>query len=514
MVVKSYLAQGKKYIFGFLKCIDEFYNKYFKYILTAWTILVFISIIFKCATLLLVLTTFLWLNNIMYAFKKPYERVLFLLFHGTFFVFLLCRPLIALVTTENWIEFQINNYGATNDSVFRVVYCLVISLLSMRIGAEWFEKSTRKIRLSKLAFPFQNKVMKIRFDSQTVKIVRGLTLTLFVISLIFRMILEIEKIVYIMGHSYVQLYSEFETSMPYIVYVVSSFLPYAMSAYLATLPSKFASSMVLGGYILTTIPTTLGGERSKIVLSVCLTFVYFVFRDFYDSEKKWIGKTEKIIIACVTVVGIVLLGAMNYLREDSSIQMNVFELTTDFFFKQGVTFSWVCAGMAQIGILRNMGVINYTLGSLLDYLLHGSVAQLLFNAAAIPSNNNMAQITMGNQMSHHLSYVVMGSERYLEGHGTGSSYILELYADFDLLGIALFSVVLGIFLVWILTAMKKSFIIRGCALCAVSTLLLMPRSNTVDFISFLWRIPFWITVVYVIAGVLLIKCFSKKDFKK
>ena len=57
----------------------------------------------------------------------------------------------------------------------------------------------------------------------------------------------------------------------------------------------------------------------------------------------------------------------------------------------------------------------------------------------------------------------MGSERYLEGHGTGSSYILELYTDFDLLGIALFSVVLGIFLVWILTAMKKSFIIRVCA---------------------------------------------------
>ena len=103
----------------------------------------------------------------------------------------------------------------------------------------------------------------------------------------------------------------------------------------------------------------------------------------------------------------------------------------------------------------------------------------------------------------------MGSERYLEGHGTGSSYILELYTDFDLLGIALFSVVLGIFLVWILTAMKKSFIIRVCALCAVSTLLLMPRSSTVDFISFLWRIPFWLTVVYVIVGAFLIKCFSK-----
>lgn len=509
MVVKSYLTQGKKHIFDFLKRIDEFYNKYFKYILTAWTILVFISIIFKCATLLLVLTTFLWLNNIMYALKKPYERVLFLLFHGTFFVFLLCRPLIALVTTENWIEFQINNYGATSDSVFRVVYCLVISLISMRIGAEWFENSTQKVRLQKLKKVIHGKIQGVDFDLQTTKNVRYLTLILFLVSLVFRMILEIEKIVYIMGHSYLQLYSEFETSTPYIFYVISSFFPYAMSAYLATFPSKLASSLVLGGYILTTIPTALGGERSRIVLSVCLTFVYFVFRDFCGPKKKWIGKTEKIIIACVTVVGIILMGAMNYLREDSSIQMNVFELTTDFFFKQGVTFSWVCAGMAQIGTLRNMGVINYTLGSLLDYLLHGSVAQLFFNAAAIPSNNNMAQITMGNQMSHHLSYIVMGSERYLEGHGTGSSYILELYTDFDLLGIALFSVVLGIFLVWILTAMKKSFIIRVCALCAVSTLLLMPRSSTVDFISFLWRIPFWLTVVYVIVGAFLIKCFSK-----
>ena len=172
MVVKSYLTQGKKHIFNFLKCIDEFYNKHFKYILTAWTILVFISIIFKCATLLLVLTTFLWLNNIMYAFKKPYERVLFLLFHGTFFVFLLCRPLIALVATENWIEFQINNYGATSDSVFRVVYCLVISLISMRIGAEWFENSTQKVRLQKLKKVIHGKIQGVDFDLQATKNVR------------------------------------------------------------------------------------------------------------------------------------------------------------------------------------------------------------------------------------------------------------------------------------------------------------------------------------------------------
>ena len=111
-----------------------------------------------------------------------------------------------------------------------------------------------------------------------------------------------------------------------------------------------------------------------------------------------------------------------------------------------------------------MGVINYTLGgAFLDYLLHGSVAQLFFNAAAIPSNN-MAQNYNGKPNESSFILCCNGRVRDIfEGHGTGSSYILELYTDFDLLGIALFSVVLGIFLVWILTAMKKSFIIRVCA---------------------------------------------------
>ncbi len=464
--------------------------------------LIFCAVTGKSSGMLLALTVIMWADNVLFAARRINDRFVFLMFHITFFVFLLDRPIIAVLRRWDWISIQIEGYGATEDSIFRAVYCMLISLIGLRISAEWTEKKSRELQKKQ-----KHRVCGI--GAELTHIVQILAFLLFAVSGVFKVVVEVEKATFIFRHSYVAYYSGFQSQLPYVVYVASTFFPYAMCAFLATLPSKRMSYLVLGFYVLTAIPTTLGGERSKIVLNLCLSLTYFVFRDSYGNRKKWIGKPEKILIVCGGTIGIVLLGAMNYIREGSTVELNIFAIALDFFFKQGVTFSWVCAGMAQMNALRNAGVANYTFGGIVDYFAHGVPAQKMFHMSAIPSGNNMLQITEGHSMSHHLSYLILGSEQYLEGHGTGSSYLLELYTDYDMIGVLVASVLIGALLIGIFRAARFNSAIRLLMLCGTGEMLMMPRSSTIGCMEFLWRIPFWCTALYLVVGSILVKKIGK-----
>ena len=128
-----------------------------------------------------------------------------------------------------------------------------------------------------------------------------------------------------------------------------------------------------------------------------------------------------------------------------------------------------------------------------------------------PNGNNLIQISDGNVMSHHLSYVIMGREQYLAGHGTGSSYLLEIYTDYDMLGLLLFSVAMGGLLAWVVYSARKNAIVRMFAFCGLGELLMMPRSSAIGFLEFLWRIPFWCTIIYLAVGATLICKLQKRN---
>ena len=106
-------------------------------------------------------------------------------------------------------------------------------------------------------------------------------------------------------------------------------------------------------------------------------------------------------------------------------------------------------------------------------------------------------------MAHHISYVLMG-DQYLEGHGCGSSFLLEVYADFGLIGIAAFSLALGFFLIWLAEFGKRGVFPLAMLLSAVPGILFMARAEAIGGISFLFRMPFWCTALACQAGSLLL----------
>lgn len=484
-------------------------------------ILLFCALVGKFSTLLLLLTFAVWISNIIYAIKKFRERFLFLLFHVTFFVFLMGRPLIGLVRSGNWIELQLS-YGATEDSVFRLLYCMIVSLLALRVGAHLAEHYIRKNNALKRSYESLSRWTRKRMraiNGNWRALVRVLSLILFAAALVPKFALEIEKYLFIKQNSYKLYYAEFATNLPYPVCALSTTLPYALYAYLATFPSKKQSYAVLTLYVLTAVPLFLGGGRKELVLNLLFALIYFMFRDYRNKgtaleKEKWIGKFEIVLIILGATVGVCVLAAMVYIRAGTESNQGILDMFVEFFFSQGVSFSWMSAGYAKIAELRNTGVSSYTFGQFIDSVSHNILARKLFGAQAMPGINSLQQVTEGHNMSHYLSYMLLGETRYLEGNGVGSSYLIELYTDFDMLGVLVFSMGLGAYLNCAFYMAKNSPVFSMLLFCTAKEIFFMPRAEVITFLEFLWRLPFWCTVVYLLAGGCVISCILKKHRKR
>lgn len=71
------------------------------------------------------------------------------------------------------------------------------------------------------------------------------------------------------------------------------------------------------------------------------------------------------------------------------------------------------------------------------------------------SNNGLERGMISNSMAHNLAYVYR-QDKYMEGNGNGSSYLLELYADYGYLGIIIASLLLGVLLILLVIILKRN----------------------------------------------------------
>ncbi|ERI75889.1 O-antigen polysaccharide polymerase Wzy family protein [[Clostridium] symbiosum] len=479
-----------------------------KKIYKLWTAMQYFSIICSAIFLFLFLVTTnqyhfflisiiaLWVSNLSYSFLNIHRRILFFFFHITFFVFILGRPLISFIRGEDWFNYSIEHYYTGADT-FTALVIIFLALLFLEIGAMVGNQVLLK----------QHKYMKF-VDSEYKRIylysVRVVSQILFFISMISTLMLGWEKIIFMRGHTYIDYYVSFKSQYPYIIYVISTFTKFSLYFYLATLPSKKHTFVPLVLYILSAVPSLIVGERNPIVLNTIFALIYYVVRDYYGSKEKWIGYFEKMLMICCIPTGLIFLGMINYLREGiSDTFSSASEIIIDLVFKQGVTFSWLCSGLGALDKLPDIQWVNYTFGGIIDYFRYGSIGQLVSGTSGLGTGNNILKATHGNSMAHHLSYVLL-QEEYLEGHGCGSSFLLEVYADYKYIGIIIFSCILGFFLIYVIEFSRKGIIQSVFFLSCIHGILFMPRAEAIGGISFLMHMPFWCTLIACWAGALLL----------
>ncbi len=444
----------------------------------------------------------LWLANLVYALEKLRERIFFFWFQVTLFTFLIGRPLIGALRGEQWWD-----YGREN--IRFALTALLLTLGALHLGALLGSQWSVRQRTGAGEGVTEQKGFCYYFGwvSQLV----------FYLSLIFTFMMGMEKVIYIQDHTYYEYYAEFSSRLPYVVYELSTLTKYSLCFFLACMPKKIRAFPVLALYVLSAVPELIVGERNPIVQNVIFALTYYVIRDLFrvqraeggatdGKESPWLGAWEKAALVLAIPLGLVFLGAMNYLREGQGLEggLNPAAVIADLFYKQGVSFQWLALGYGAMPLLPRNGFTNYTFGTFIDYFCHGSLARTLFGAVSLGSSNSMLKATYGNSFSHHLSYILLGDE-YLAGHGCGSSYLLEVFADYGYPGILVFSLILGLFLVCAPRLAGKNAVLFSVILLCATNLFLLPRAEATGFLQFVLTMQFWAAFVICCGGALILR---------
>lgn len=429
-----------------------------------------------------------FLSGIIFSYINIRRRIVYLIFNICMWVFLISRPTISMFRGNEWWYFDV-------ESIRFAMLSLYVVLIAIMAGAKLCEHimETKGLFLHEYTPSFfVRKEKEAGFD----KNIQIISAAFFLVCFVCKMAVGLEKVTFMAGKEYYEYFVSYESSFPYFFNSIAAMLPYALCIFLAAMPKKRYAYAILIMYVATTLPNLLIGIRNDIVLALIFSFLYFFVRDYYDGTKRWIGRFERLACIIAIPIALIFLGAYNYIRDAAEYESDALYLVVDLFYKQGVSFDVLCIGYAAIPNLPAVVAKNYTFGNAIDYLKTNVVARKLFGTEAFPGGNSEQRAIYGNDFSHSMSYVAR--EDYLDGHGFGSSFILETFADYGYIGMIIFSFLLGMLMVYMLYAMRKSRMHRIVVLTALTQFFFMPRSAATGAFTFLVYVQYWIPVAVIL----------------
>lgn len=489
----------KENVFNKIKGINEFIYKYNIHIIVLGILILFfvLSISNQKYNIILTIILLIWIYNILYSIINLKKRFLYLIMNLMLFTFVLSRPTLNLIRG--------NSVWYFSDIVIQK------TLLSIGI-AEIFLAIGNYIAEGKLIIKIQEYVKRIfsfRQDKRAPKIenenyyINNVLIVLLVISGTANIFMSILNYINMKNQDYALIYTSGVQKFPFVLRNIAAIFPFSITAFLSTMPNKKKTTITLIAYCISNIPLFLLGNRSGLVLSILFSIVYIIIRYFIEKkDTKWITKRKVITVLIMIPIFIVLLGAYNYIREDKEVKTkSPISLIADFFYKQGTTFDTICQGFKYESKLKNdYNIISYSLGDILDYLMHSTISQKMFNTDSLGTGNNMNMIKESNSMAHHLSYLVLGEETYLKGHGRGTSYIIETYMDGGYFLLAIYSLILGYYLTNIIGIIEKQDkLVNYIILTTLLEIFLLPRYSASGFFSFIVEPQFWVIPIIIIS---------------
>ena len=449
---------------------------------------------------------FFYLSLLFYCFKRFKRRCILTFLYIMIWVFLLSRPTVNMFKGVIWWYY-------TNEEMLFGLNSIFVALVFIHLGnivCEAILEKNGHYKNEKTPLFFPEKLG----DENLNKTLRFISGAGFIVAFIFTTVVGIEKMLFVRNHSYEDIYANFSSSLPYVFSIFADFLPFFLCVFLGTLPKKSSAFVFLVFYTASKVPMFILGTRADIVLAAVFALVYFIIRDYLDGTKYWLGKFEKtaIVIACPFVLA--LLGAYNYIRAGTNVvDGGFFAIIIDFFYKQGVTFDISCRAYSAIPLLPGNSPKFYIFGGFIDYFTHGSIAQILFGATDLGPGNSVFKATEGHSFAHGLAYVM--EPDYLAGKGCGSSFIMESYADFGYIGIAVFSFFLAFVICYMIPLFKRNRLLRIIILTALTSLFIVPRAEAIGWLTFVINIKFWLVIVfcYLFANILAVENKHKRGFK-
>lgn len=473
-------------------------------------------------TLALVGVLLLFVANVIFATMDLRDRLLFMFLHMGIALFLLSRPAVALFdSTRGWML-------STPEATAFALWALFLSMISLYVGVEIYDllrayNEHRRAERSKLGIAsFAQGPMALRqvvgwaalSKERKLDYIRWVALVLFLVCFVGAVATGFIKLSYMQGKNYEEYYTIVSSDyVPWALDLLNVMFPYMLCAYLATLPKRTPSTICLIMYVATTLPMLMIGSRADFVMACLFSLLYYVLRNITDKQEKWIGKKELAFAAIAAPMGIFVMGMWDYLRSDSVSEANGFvSQILDALYKQGVSFTVLGHGFDVNTQIQQLGFKFFSMGLFISNITQGFIGQTFLGCEALPGTNSAELALWGNEYAHTMSYYAHWN--YLGGEGYGSSYLLELFADFGYGGIIVGSLLLGVALVALSRSIGKHWFWGTVALISSIMIVHMPRGNTMEWISFIWTTRFALAMALLVGGSALLSwCSSRRALK-
>lgn len=424
-----------------------------------------------------------FLYSTIYAFANRRKSFLLLIMNLMLFTFVLSRPTIAILKGLEWWNFP---------NIDKALIAIFITEVFLLVGAKIADKIIKKSKKTNAK------------KKETKQYISTILLVLVLVTAVVNLCTGMIDYINMKDLDYASVYTKQSPTSNIIIRILNAMFSGSVYAYLATMPKKKNSIIVLLIYSILAIPSFLLGSRNVLVSRILLAVIYVVIRDIIEhGNEVWITKKIKIIAIALVPIVIAFLGAYNYIRDDKEVPDD--NLILDFFYKQGTTFDTICQGFAKENELKNQpNVISYSFGDIIDYAIHNSISQKIFHTSDLGNGNNLMKVTQSNSLAHRLSYLMLSEESYLEGHGRGTSYIIETYMDAGMIWLAIYSTIIGMYLEGIIEMFKtRKFLGKYIILTSLSQIFLLPRYSASGFFTFLITPQFWVipVILFIITEV-------------
>lgn len=467
----------------------------------------------------LVATVLMFVANIVFGCMRLRERILFLFLHAGIALFLLTRPVIGAVNpTRSWFLGSMEATWFAIGSIFVSLVFLFLGAAAYTAVCNWnagvrarrdaLRAGIPVVAASGRACPQHGAsdkgtdtvvdMMARLKASERVRYIRTASLLVFLVCFAAGLYEGSIKLSYMEGLAYEEYYLiDPDDHIPWIIGVLEPMMLFSLCSYLACMPRRRPAVICLAMYVLTTVPMLMIGSRSEFVITFLFGALYFILRAMTDTEERWITKRLIAVVCIAAPVGIFAMGAMNYTRAGSTIDgFGFMSLISDALFKQGVSFTVLGHGYDVDPQIQELGFRFFSIGGIISTITQGFIGQTFLGCPDLGSTNSAYLALNGTSYAHAMSF--FAHPNYLGGEGYGSSYILELYADFGFAGIVVGSFILGASFSLLSTMIGRRWFGGMVALTAASYVFHMPRGYFIEWIDFIISTRFLLAVGLII----------------
>ena len=417
-------------------------------------------------------------------FKNINENIFFLFFLASFFIFLMSGDIAeAIFDRHYYLQFG-------EDATRHSRICILICLIFLYLGYIITSKKTYKFKLRSIDYDFnESLVYRIRLVSRFI----------YYCTYIVLIVNTLDVINFVRVYGYVEYYVSYDPILPTIIAEFADFTPIALCVFLATFPSKKECKYPLVTYSIYAVLSLFEGARGGFIYRAIFVLAYLIYRNYKDKGKEvWITK-KTVVLLCLSVPFLlVFLFLYDYIRSGTEIVFSsFFDSLIDFFVNIGSSSKVIKYGYVY---RERMDELRwFSLGGTLNYFKYGTLFNL-FDLENIPATHTVEYALESHSFADYISYLSMETQ-YLNGQGAGSSFIAELYADFNYIGVAVGSAIYGILFKRFSILSEKHWLSTSIKLYMFMELISAPRAGFDSFISIILNVNFVLimTAIYILA---------------